>query len=60
MDSRALIIEARKALLNGSGKLSYFERRGIFGPVIEDAYVGFLNGAFTYPCFGRNEELLDE
>jgi hypothetical protein len=58
MDSRTLAIEAHKALLNGSGKLSYFERRGISRRVIEGAYVGFRNGAFTYPCFGRNDELL--
>ncbi len=58
MDSRTLAIEAHEALLNGSGKVSYFDRRKISRQVIGGAFVGFRNGAFTYPCFDRNGELL--
>src|SRR5215216_483757 len=53
MDTRALAIEAHKTLLNGSGKLDYFKRRRISRKIIEGAYVGFRNGAFTYPCIGK-------
>jgi hypothetical protein len=58
MNTRTLAIEAHKALLNGSGKLGYFERRGLYKHIVEDAYVGFRNGTFTYPCFGRSGGLL--
>jgi hypothetical protein len=58
MDTRTLAIEAHKALLNGRGKLGYFERRGISREVIEGAYVGFRGGAFTYPCIGKTGGLL--
>jgi len=58
MNTRALAIEAHKTLLNGSGKLGYFERRGISKQFIQGAYVGFRNGAFTYPCIGRDGGLL--
>jgi hypothetical protein len=58
MDARALTLEAHRALLNGSGKLSYFERRGISRQVIEDAHVGFCDRAFTYPCLDKNGRLL--
>ena len=58
MDSPTLVLEAHRALLNGSGKLGYFERRGISRQIIEGAYVGFQNGAFTYPCIGKGGGLL--
>jgi hypothetical protein len=58
MVTSKLAFEAHKALLNGSGKLGYFERRGISKQIIQGAYVGFRNGAFTYPCIGRNGGLL--
>ena len=58
MDTRTLVIEAHKALLNGSGKLEFFERRGISEQVIRAAYVGFRSGAFTYPCIGKSGGLL--
>src|SRR5215218_5261947 len=58
MDTRTLMLGTHRALLNGSGKLEYFERRGISRHVIEGAYVGSRNRAFTYPCIGRNDELL--
>jgi hypothetical protein len=48
MNPRALAIEAHESLLNGSGKLGYFKRRGLSKHVVEGAYVGFRNGAFTY------------
>jgi hypothetical protein len=58
IDTRTLVVEARRALLNGSGKLEYFKRRGISKQFIQEAYVGFRNGAFTYPCIGRDGEFL--
>ena len=58
MDARALTLEAQKALLNGSGKLGYFERRGISAQAVRGAYVGFRSGAFTYPCIGKDDGLL--
>src|SRR5918994_588473 len=58
IDTRTLVVEARRALLNGSGKLEYFKRRGISKQFIQEAYVGFRNGAFTHPCIGRDGEFL--
>jgi len=58
MNPRALAIEAHESLLNGSGKLGYFERRGLSKHVVEGAYVGFRYGALTYPRIGRNGGLL--
>lgn len=58
MDARALILEARKALLNGSGKLGYFERRRISGQTVRNAYIGFRSGAFTYPCIDKDGGIL--
>src|SRR5215203_527752 len=54
MNTKVLTIGAHKALLNGSGKLGYFERRGLSRQTIRGAHVGFRMGAFTYPCIGRN------
>lgn len=51
-------LEAHRTLLNGSGKLDFFERRRISKQAIQGAYIGFRSGAFTYPCFGRNGKLL--
>src|SRR5215218_7621633 len=58
MVTRKLALEAHKALLNGSGKLEYFRQRGLSERIIQEAYVGFRNGAFTYPCIGKNGGLL--
>lgn len=52
------MIEACKALLNGSGKLGYFERRRIGEAALKHAYVGYEAGAFTYPCVGKDGGLL--
>ena len=58
MDARTLVLEAHRALLNGSGKLGYFERRGISEQAVRGARVGFWSGAFTYPCIGKDGEIL--
>src|SRR3712207_5626127 len=50
MNPREQALEAHRALLNGSGKLSYFLDRGISEEVVKGAYVGYEAGAFTYPC----------
>ena len=44
--------------MNGSGRLGYFERRGISGQVVEGACIGFRDRAFTYPCMGKDGRLL--
>src|SRR5215211_2153069 len=51
-------IRACKALLNGSGKLSYFERRGISAETVKLARVGYETGTFTYPCVRKSGGLL--
>jgi len=58
MDARKLALEARWALLNGGGKLDYFEQRGITREVVQQAYIGFEAGAFTYPCIAKSGGLL--
>src|SRR5215211_989860 len=58
MDAQTQVLGAQKALLNGSGKFKYFERRGISRQVVQSANVGIQNDAFTYPCIGRNGGLL--
>ena len=60
MNTRALAIEAHKALLNGSAKLTFFEQRGISEETIRAAWVGYeaTSGAFTYPCIARGGGLL--
>lgn len=63
---------ANHALVNGSGKLAYFEQRNIERETVRRAYVGYeaevffpdRNGrgytcpAFTYPCIAKGGELL--
>lgn len=56
--ARDRAIEACKALLNGSGRLGYFERRSIGEATLKRAYVGCEAEAFTYPCIGKNGGLL--
>src|SRR5215217_6935702 len=52
------VLNAREALVNGSGKLFYFQKRGISEETVKDAYVGYESGAFLYPCIGRGGGLL--
>jgi hypothetical protein len=65
--ARETILQARKALLNGSGELSYFEDRGIAAKIVERAWVGYMDEvafrgykgpAFIYPCIARGGGLL--
>ncbi len=58
MSTRQRVLRAHEALLNGSGKLSYFHERGIAEEVVKRAYVGYESGAFLYPCIGRSGGLL--
>ena len=58
MNLREKVIKAHRALLNGNGELSYFERRGIIEETISQAYVGYEAEAFTYPCIAREGGLL--
>jgi hypothetical protein len=41
MNVRTQVLKARKALLNGGGKLSYFEDRGLTRDTIAQAFVGY-------------------
>jgi hypothetical protein len=64
LSPREEVLRARKALLNGSGSLSYFRKRGISDETVKQAYVGFVaevyfprkqgrgytGPAFPYPC----------
>ena len=38
---REKVLKAHRTLLNGSGKLSYCEERGIGAGTVRDAYVGY-------------------
>jgi hypothetical protein len=58
VNARERALAAHRALLNGSGKLSYFVGRGISEEVVERAYVGYEAGAFTYPCVAKVGGLL--
>jgi hypothetical protein len=60
VSGREQVISARNALLNGSGKLPYFEKRGISAETVRAAWVGYdaARGAFTYPCIARGGGLL--
>jgi hypothetical protein len=58
MNARKLALEAHRALLNGSGRLDYFEQRSITREIVQRAYIGFEAGAFTYPCIGKSGGLL--
>jgi hypothetical protein len=72
VSARQKVLKARGALLNGSGKLAYFEERGLEQETVRAAYVGYetevyfpgKNGrdhkgpAFTYPCIGKSGGLL--
>ncbi len=58
MSTRQRVLRARDALLNGSGKVSYFRERGISEEAIKRAFIGYETGAFLYPCIGRSGGLL--
>jgi hypothetical protein len=58
LNSREKVIKAHRALLNGSGKLSYFTQRGISEEVIRGAYLGYEPGSFLYPCRDRSGRVL--
>jgi Protein of unknown function (DUF3631) len=60
MSARDKAIEARVALLNGSGKLSYFESRGLDAATVKSAWIGYdaEREAFTYPCIAKSGGLL--
>jgi hypothetical protein len=58
--ARETVLRARKALLNGSDEISYFEERGIAAEIVRGAWVGYDTdrGAFTYPSIARGGGLL--
>jgi hypothetical protein len=65
--ARETVLRARKALLNGSGEISYFEDRGIAAKIVEGAWVGYMadvafrdykGPAFIYPCIAKGGGLL--
>jgi hypothetical protein len=58
--AREKAIQAHRMLLSNSGKLSYFEERGISAETVRAAWVGYdaASGAFTYPCIARVGGLL--
>src|SRR5215211_5745343 len=58
LNLREKVIEAHRALLNGSSELSYFAQRGIVERTVRGAYLGYENGAFLYPCRARSGSLL--
>ena len=58
MNLREKVIKAHRALLNGSGELSYFAERRISDRVIRDAYIGYEPGSFLYPCRDRSGRVL--
>ena len=58
MNPLARVLEDSDRLLNGSGKMDYFERRELGRDVVQDAGIGVENGWFLYPCISRSCELL--
>jgi hypothetical protein len=56
--ARELALAAHRALFNGDGNLHYFRERGLADEVVRGAYIGFADGAFTYPCIAREGGLL--
>lgn len=58
MNAWRRVLAANHSLLNGSGKLSYFELRGLGRDVIQDAGIGVEDEAFLYPCISRSGDLL--
>jgi hypothetical protein len=52
------VLQAHHNLLNGSGKLGYFEHRGLSKEILKQAFMGYQAGAFTYPSIGKNGGLL--
>jgi Protein of unknown function (DUF3987) len=60
MTFREEVIGAHKTLLNDSGRLSYFEQRGISKEALRAAWVGYddARGAFLYPCIAKGGGLL--
>src|SRR3954447_24785726 len=55
---REKVIKAHRALLNGSGKLLYFEERGILEQTVKGAFLGYESGAFLYPCRDKSGRVL--
>ena len=55
---RERVVKAHRALLNGTGELSYFKGRGIAEQTVRAAFVGYESGAFLYPCRARSGSLL--
>ena len=58
MNLRGKVVKARRALLNGSGELSYLEARGIAKKAVGEAFVGYEFGVFLYPCRAKSTALL--
>src|SRR5215211_5382513 len=58
VSAREEVLKAHKALLKGQGKLSYFERRGILEVTVKDAWIGYTDGEFLYPCIAKTGGLL--
>jgi len=60
MSARTTALATREALLNGSGRLSYFEDRGIRAETVRGTLLGYDPGlgAFTYPCMAIGGRLL--
>jgi Protein of unknown function (DUF3987) len=58
LSAREEVLRAWKALLNGSGQLEYFRRRGLADAIIKGAWIGYAHGEYLYPCIGRDGGLL--
>ena len=58
MNLREKVIRAHRALLNGSGELTYFAERRIADQTVRGAYLGYENEAFLYPCRAKSGGLL--
>ena len=60
MTAKETVLHNHKALLNGSGELTYFEDRGIKEETVKDAWIGYDagRGAFTYPAIAKGGGLL--
>jgi hypothetical protein len=60
VSAREKAIRAHRTLLSDSGKLSYFEERGISPETVRAAWVGYdaASGAIAYPCIARGGGLL--
>lgn len=58
MSLRERVLKAHRALLNGSGELRYFERRGITKETVSRARLGYESGSFLYPCREKSGRVL--